>query len=244
MNTNVLLKFYLPRLGMLLCTLMLLHNTYDVLNARLAPDSMEQDFHRVTSSKWLGMHVWPVLPWLMLALLQVSTWFRKKFIRLHRWGGRALLAISFYMTVGYVMMFVAGETLAGDKEFCIDWRRPEKFFTFRAACITFTFWWAYCMVQAYRKASKGTIYLHRYYAYQFLATGFGVGVARYFIAFFIAFNYLIPGDVEMPKTTQDLIMGYCVWAGFAFNVLLVELYARTGYLGPLETRRKTSDKRL
>lgn len=241
---NVVLKFYLPRLGMLLCSLILLHNTYNVLKARLAIDSMGQEFPHVSSSKWLGMHVWPVLPWLILAFLQVSTWLRKKFIMLHRWGGRALLSISICMTIGYLMMFVDGDTVAGDEECYIDWRRPEKFFTFRTACISFTFWWVYCMAQAYLKASKATIHLHRYYAYQFLATGFGVGTARYFIALFIAFTYSSFGDAEMPKATQDLILGYCVWAGFVFNVLLVELYARTGSLGPSMAKRQGNDKPL
>lgn len=252
MSPPALLTFYLPRLIMLLCTLLLLDNANQVITFRSKPTQMtalldedyqhspvrisrqvlEHDFRRIIQSKWLGIHVWPVLPWLILAFIQFSSTIRKRFIALHRWAGRLFTSISLLMTFAYLMMFVDREVMLGDDEFYIDFAKPQKFFTFRSATLFFTLWWLYCLLQTYRKAAMRTIQLHRYYATHFAATGFAVGVFRIFIAIFLVSYYPSSGPDEMQKPTQDLLFGYGLWAAFTLSILSVEVYYRLGWLGP------------
>ncbi|KAI0557248.1 hypothetical protein FGB62_326g03 [Gracilaria domingensis] len=224
---------------MVVCSILLVLNTVDVLSLRNLTLPIEQivrqrlqddpikysvelatfDVERVKLSNWLGLHVWPVPLWLLLAFLQTTSVVRRKYLNFHRWAGRFFLLLSLYMTFGYTMMFVTGEKILGEEEFYIDVNQPRKFFTFRAATVLYTVWWFVSGIKAYLYAKRKQIMLHKYWAWQFLATGFAVGTMRVFMAIVIVGWYLKGGENVYGRNEQDWLAGYSSWLGFLVSAM-------------------------
>ncbi|KAI0557141.1 hypothetical protein FGB62_336g032 [Gracilaria domingensis] len=176
------------------------------------------DVKRVKLSKWLGVHVWPVPLWLFCAFFQTSSLIRRKYLNLHRWVGRLLLLVTVYMTAGYTMMFIAGEPILGDEEFYVDFRQPNKFFTFRSATVVFTLWWLFSGGMAFMYARRKVISKHRYWAWQLLSSGFSVAAMRVFFAIAVTLWLSGGGNRVMEKKDQDIMMGYSTWLAFVVTL--------------------------
>jgi len=187
---------------------------------------LESNFKRVTTSRYLGMHVWPVPLWLLLAFLQTSYSIRKKNLLAHRWAGRLFLAISAYMTVSISLMLITGEELFGQRDVPFDWQRPDKFFTIRLASILQTIWWTYCIYNVYTTAKNKSIKRHRYWAVHFVASGFSVGIFRVVFAAYTAFYHGIGSEAALSKQTLQALVGYLGWGSIAGTTLVVEVWSR------------------
>ncbi|PXF41057.1 hypothetical protein BWQ96_09222 [Gracilariopsis chorda] len=235
--------YVLSRAFMLVCSLILLANTYEVLyfqltnlsiaqlvaqqlaksDVRMTQRLMRLDIERMKLSNWLGYHVWPVPIWLFLSFWQTSSLIRRKWLWLHRVAGRGVLLLSLYMTFGYIMMFVTGEQILGEEQFYIDFRNPSKFFTFRAATLVLTVWWFISAAKAYGYAKRRLVALHKYWAWQFLATGFAVGTMRIFMMLILLPWYPSNGERVLDKEEQDVLVGYTLWLAFFVSTCTAHL---------------------
>ena len=198
-----------------------------------------RDAQHVISSRWLGMHVVPVGLWVILAFLQTWTWFRKRYLRVHRFLGVTYLLLSVWMMIGVALMFLTGEELYGEREFHLDVREPRKIFTFSAASVVFGVWWVYGMWRVYQTATWNTIHLHKYWVLQFLATGFGPGTMRLLTAAYMMKYYPPLGDVVLSEEVNNAIFGYSLWLGFALNLVLVHVFIATGVVNVTSSRRES-----
>lgn len=206
---------------------------------------VEESFARTTSSKWLGMHVWPVFAWLALGFLQTWAWLRSIYLRLHRLCGRLYLLISIYMSVGYIMMLVSGERLPGVQGFAFRWGHPEKAFTFQSATVVLGSYWFVCMYNLYASARAESLVIHKYWAYQFLAAGLAVGTMRLLVFGYIVWFLVTSSQREISKETFDVLFGYSLWMGFIFNCAAMHIYDRGGSVWEtLWLTRRTRPKHL
>ena len=237
------------RFWLTICTILFVLNTINVFYLRFTKTPLSEILHQSASTfsfydsaallyifsnarnvPLLAHHVWPVPLWLALMFSQLSTYIRRRYIRLHRISGRIAIVISIYMTTSVIWMLATSKDLNGPVGFSFDLKNPRKVFSFWSSCSVFIVYWMYCLYQMYSAIKMKNIQDHKYWALHFVATGFGPGSLRVMnLIYFIFLRYWYP-EYQMDVEAHKTMMGYFTWAAFCGSVMFVDLLISTGVI--------------
>ena len=187
-----------------------------VLNhpAEISPSWAEHEVRRLRKfTSWFTLHTAPVLVWLILSFTQLLPTFRQANINRHKLLGYVMLGTSSLMLLGVLAMVVKGESIYGNSfslgnPFCFT-----SWALFGSTC------WLLCGIQGYRHGrlgARGRV-KHKWYMYQFLATGYAAGTARLLIFAYLLGKYPKGGPGAMETPELNWLIDVAAWTSQVVN---------------------------
>lgn len=155
---------------------------------------------------WLGfMHVVPGLLFLMLGALQFIPQVRRKRPGVHRWIGRFLVGVALILGVNALIISFVFPTYGGA--------------TAQTATLFFGALFLCSALKGFGHIRRKAIALHREWMLRAYAIAAGVATARVFGLTVLSLS---------PDYTFDDLFGMFLWVGFGFNLIVAEVWIRTG----------------
>ena len=158
-------------------------------------------------------HIIPGFLFILGALFQLSTRFRRHHLTLHRRMGRILVLLG--LTSALSALYVG-----------ID--HPYNGWPERSATIVFGTWMLWCLLAAFAAIRRRDVAQHRRWMIRAFVIAFGIATVRVWTALFIGLSSARSGQPPSSDFPQEDTFGLAFWLGWGMHAAIAELWLRRG----------------